>query len=89
MKICLTVAEAAEYANVSRDTIYTACERCELRHARLHRRRAIRIKAVWIDEWLERYAQPVRETGSAASARVGDANGTASVPHISSSRRIS
>ncbi len=68
MKLCLTVAEAAEYASVSRDTIYTACERRELRHARLHGRRAIRIKAVWIDEWLERYAQPARETGSATSS---------------------
>ena len=27
MKIWLNVAEAAEYAGVSRDTIYTACER--------------------------------------------------------------
>ena len=64
MKLCLTVAEAAEYASVSRDTIYTACERRELRHARLHGRRAIRIKAVWMDEWLERYARPAGETGS-------------------------
>ena len=29
MKIWLNVAEAAEYAGVSRDTIYTACERRE------------------------------------------------------------
>ena len=34
MKTWLTVAEGAEYAGVSRDTIYTACERRELRHAR-------------------------------------------------------
>jgi excisionase family DNA binding protein len=36
MKIWLNVAEAAEYAGVSRDTIYTACERREIHHA--HRR---------------------------------------------------
>ena len=34
MKTWLTVAEGAEYSGVSRDTIYTACERGELRHAR-------------------------------------------------------
>jgi len=39
MKIWLTVAEGAEYAGVSRDTIYTACERGELHHA--HQRPAI------------------------------------------------
>jgi excisionase family DNA binding protein len=35
MKTWLNVAEAAEYAGVSRDTIYTAVERGELRHSRL------------------------------------------------------
>ena len=34
MKPWLNVAEGAEYAGLSRDTIYTACERKELRHAR-------------------------------------------------------
>ena len=34
MKTWFTVSEGAEYAGVSRDTIYTACERGELRHAR-------------------------------------------------------
>ena len=57
MKTWLTVAEAAEYSGVSRDTIYTACERAELRHARIGGRRAIRVKPVWIDEWLERHAR--------------------------------
>src|SRR5690606_14003339 len=32
MKPWLNVSEAAEYAGVSRDTIYTACERREVRH---------------------------------------------------------
>ena len=57
MKSWLTVAEAAEYSGVSRDTIYTACERAELRHARIGGRRSIRVKPVWIDEWLERHAR--------------------------------
>jgi excisionase family DNA binding protein len=35
MKTWLNVAEAAEYAGVSRDTIYTACERREIHHARI------------------------------------------------------
>jgi len=57
MKTWLTVAESAEYAGVSRDTIYTACERRELDHARIGGRRSIRIKPQWIDAWLERHAQ--------------------------------
>ena len=61
MKTWLTVAEGAEYAGVSRDTIYTACERRELQHARVGGRRAIRLKTVWIDSWLERHAQGVRQ----------------------------
>lgn len=35
MKTWLNVAEAAEYSEVSRDTIYTACERREIHHARV------------------------------------------------------
>ena len=44
MKTWLTVTEGAEHAGVSRDTIYTACERGELRHARIGGRRSIRMK---------------------------------------------
>lgn len=57
MKTWLTVIEAAEYSGLSRDTIYTACERRELRHARVGGRRAIRLKPEWIDVWLEQYAR--------------------------------
>jgi excisionase family DNA binding protein len=69
MKIWLTVAESAEYSGVGRDTIYTACERGELRHARIGGRRAIRIKPQWIDAWLERHTRgaetwPAAEHGS-------------------------
>jgi excisionase family DNA binding protein len=55
-RIWLKVADAAQYAGISQDTIYTACERGELRHARVGGRRAIRLKVEWIDEWLERHA---------------------------------
>ncbi len=65
MKIWLTVAEGAEYAGVSRDTIYTACERRELQHARIGGRRAIRLKPAWIDAWLERHTRGVPLTGAA------------------------
>jgi len=57
MKPWLNVTEGAEYAGVSRDTIYTACERGELRHARISGRRAIRLKPAWIDEWIEKYTR--------------------------------
>ena len=61
MKPWLNVSEAAEYAGVSRDTIYTACERKELRHARVCGRPSIRLKAEWIDAWLERHAPGVQD----------------------------
>jgi excisionase family DNA binding protein len=68
MKIWLTVTEGAEHAGVSRDTIYTACERGELRNARIGGRRSIRLKPEWIDAWLERHAR-------GAVATRGSANG--------------
>lgn len=57
MKLWLNVKEGAEHAGVSRDTIYTACERRELHHVRIGGRRSIRSKAAWIDAWLERHAR--------------------------------
>ena len=54
MRAWLNVGEAAEYAGVCKDTIYTACERSELRHVRIGGRRCIRMKAAWLDEWFER-----------------------------------
>ena len=68
MKNWLTVAEAAEYSGVSRDTIYTACERRELRHARVFGRRAIRVKPAWLDEWLERHVSKVQPSGRSLAA---------------------
>jgi len=64
MKTWLTVAEGAAYAGVSRDTIYTACEHGELRHARIGGRRAIRLKTPWIDGWLEQHARGADTGGS-------------------------
>jgi excisionase family DNA binding protein len=61
MKIWLTVADGAEYAGISRDTVYTACERRELRHVRIGGRRAIRLKREWIDTWLERHVQSAHD----------------------------
>ena len=55
MKPWLTVAEAAQYVGLSRDTIYTACERHEIRQVRVGGRRAIRLRPEWIDAWLERH----------------------------------
>ena len=74
MKTWLTVAEGAAHAGVSRDTIYTACERGELRNARIGGRRSIRLKPEWIDAWLERHA---RETiATRPSAQGGSDHGS-------------
>lgn len=74
MKTWLTVAEGAEYAGVSRDTIYTACERRELQHARIGGRRSIRLKAGWIDAWLEQHTRGA--SASRANAQGGSDHGT-------------
>ena len=70
MKTWFTVSEGAEYAGVSRDTIYTACERRELRHVRIGGRRSIRIKPEWIDSWLERHTRGTQEDRSMPSKAV-------------------
>jgi excisionase family DNA binding protein len=74
MKTWLTVAEGAAYAGVSRDTIYTACERRELQHARIGGRRSIRLKPAWIDAWLEQHTQA--PSASRANAQGGSDHGT-------------
>ena len=73
MKIWLTVTEGAEHAGVSRDTIYTACERGELRNARIGGRRSIRLKPEWIDAWLERHARG--EVATRTNAQGGSDHG--------------
>ena len=79
MKTWLTVAEGAEYAGVSRDTIYTACERRELAHARLAGRRAIRLRREWIDGWIEQHTRGVHTSSTDADARTR-AGGTTKYP---------
>jgi excisionase family DNA binding protein len=66
-KIWLTVPQASEYANLSADTIYTACEKGELRHVKVGGRKAIRIRPEWVDAWLEHHA---RGGASAADSQV-------------------
>jgi excisionase family DNA binding protein len=56
-KTWLTVGQSAEHAGVSKDTVYTACERGQLRHVRIGGRRSIRLRAEWIDAWLEQYTR--------------------------------
>jgi len=67
MKAWMRVTEAAQYAGVSRDTIYTACERREIKDARIGGRRVIRLKPEWIDAWLERHALDAQERRTVAS----------------------
>jgi len=50
-------AVSAKYTDVSRDTIYPACERRELHHARIGGRRSIQLKAEWFGASLERPAR--------------------------------
>src|SRR3954464_7259477 len=76
MKPWLNVCEAAEYAGLSRDTIYTACEQEELRSARVSGRRTIRIRPAWIDAWLERHAPDVQEHHGSGNTQNGAAAGT-------------
>ena len=64
MKLWLNVGDAAEYAGVCRDTIYTACERREIRHVRIGGRRSIRLKREWIDDWYERGARTTVRPGA-------------------------
>lgn len=60
-QVWLTVQGAAAYSSLSTDTIYTACERGELQHAKVGGRRTIRLRHSWVDAWLERHsAAPAR-----------------------------
>ena len=70
MKLWLNVREGAEYTRDCRDTIYTACERGELRHGRVDGRRKIVLRPQWIDAWLERHAPEVQggRTGGGTEA---------------------
>lgn len=67
----LTVKGAARYASLSVDTIYTACERAELRHVRVGGRRTIRLRSEWIDAWLQQHARGAHTHNEPALDAVG------------------
>jgi excisionase family DNA binding protein len=56
-KLWLTVEQAAKYAQLSERVIYEACRSHRLRHVRIDDRRSVRLRAEWIDAWLEACAQ--------------------------------
>lgn len=71
-QLWLKVADAAERAGVSRDTIYTAVEVGKIRHVRIGGRRSLRFKTDWVDAWLEQFARGgVTEPPSDRGATVG------------------
>jgi excisionase family DNA binding protein len=55
----LTVADAALVAQVCEKTIRTAIKRGHLRAVRLAAGRAYRVRASWVDAWLETFAAVV------------------------------
>ena len=58
----LIAAESAERARCGTRLIYREAKAGRLRHAIVGGRRELRFKAEWIDEWLERTAEPVEVT---------------------------
>jgi excisionase family DNA binding protein len=54
-----TLRDAAAYAQVSVATLRRELKAGRLRHARIGGRTSIRVKAEWIDQWLESNATPV------------------------------
>ena len=67
----LTVAEAAQRSRVGVRLIYREAAAGRLRHAVVGGRRSLRFKAEWIDEWLERTAEPVEIAPQPLRMRVG------------------
>jgi excisionase family DNA binding protein len=61
----LTVGEAADRARVGRATVYRAVADGQLRAARVGGRREIRLRAEWVDAWLEAASTPIEERRSA------------------------
>jgi excisionase family DNA binding protein len=49
----LTVPEAAKRARCGRSTIYTAVQAGRLRTVRVGGGRIVRLRAEWVDEWLQ------------------------------------
>ena len=55
----LTAQEAAERARCGVKLIYREAKARRLRSARIGGRRELRFLAAWVDEWLERTAEPI------------------------------
>jgi excisionase family DNA binding protein len=49
----LNIGESAAYARTGKRIVYQAIRAGDLRHTRVGGRNEIRIKADWIDRWLE------------------------------------
>ncbi len=62
VRVWITAIEAAERARCGPKLIYREAKAQRLRHAIVGGRRALRFKPEWIDEWLERAAEPVEIT---------------------------
>jgi excisionase family DNA binding protein len=59
VRVWMTAKDAAAYVQCDPKTIYRACRRRELRHARLGARPGaeLRFRREWLDRWLERRAE--------------------------------
>jgi excisionase family DNA binding protein len=65
----MKAGEAAEYANVSKRTIYTAIRRDRLRAARIGAGRNVVISDAAIDRWLEESQSPAAGSPQHGGAR--------------------
>lgn len=55
----LTVREAAQRARCGLKVLYREVAAGRLRAARIGGRRELRFRAAWVDEWLDRTAEPI------------------------------
>ena len=67
----LTAEQSAGYLGCGVKLVYREVAAGRLRAARIGGKRAIRIKAAWLDEYLEASAEPVEITPRPAIRRVG------------------
>ena len=58
----LIAREAAVHARCGVKLVYREAKAGRLRHARVGGRRELRFKPEWVDDWLERTAEPVEVT---------------------------
>ena len=60
----LTAEQAAAWAQVGVKCVYREVTAGRLRAARIGGRRELRFLAAWVDEWLERTAEPIEVRSS-------------------------